>query len=250
MKFSDYLRAAFIFTILIAGGVFTAAWAAIWFDRSSYLTSALCAGASLLLFSLLFHLAYPLSRAARPTVEYGSEGTKIRPQRYADLIFVIGILTGVLVAATFLLFAQLDMVDFIPSGTNRLIMPAGCIFYVIYGVPVLYRSYKYQDGKHLRLDPNGFEVWDSQWNSFARGTWDDVEQILDHPLKGKVTFTEVIVFVLPNGRSAKLGSGTITANSRALLEWVRFYWQHPECRDELTDRRALQRLDDEKFTIQ
>lgn len=249
MKISDYLRAAFIFTILIAGGVFTAVWAAIWIDRGSYLTSALCAGTSLLFFSLLFHLAYPMSGAAHPRVEYGPEGTKIRPQRYADLIFGIGTLAGVLVAASFLVFAQLDMVDFIPSGTNRLIMPAGCIFYVIYGAPVLYRSYKYQDGKHLRLDPHGFEVWDSQWNSFARGKWGDVEQILDHPLKGKVSFTEVIVFVLPKGRSAKLGSDTITANSHALREWVRFYWQHPECRDELTDGRALQRLDDEKFTV-
>ena len=250
MKASGYLRLAFVFAILIGGAGFTIVWAVIWFFRGSYLTAALCLGASLLLFSLLFHLGYPVSGAAHPRVDYGPEGTEIRPQRYADLIFSVGLLLGVLSASAFLVFAQFDMVDFIPSGTNRLIMPAGCIFYVIYGVPVLYRTYKHQDGKHLRLDPHGFEVWDSQWNSFARGTWDDVEQILDHPLKGKVSFTEVIVFVLPNGRSAKLGSSTITANSHALREWVRFYWQHPECRDELTDGRALQRLDDEKFTIQ
>ncbi|OBB25591.1 hypothetical protein A5792_27960 [Mycolicibacterium peregrinum] len=249
MKTSGYLRLALVCAILIGGAGFTMVWTVIWSSRGSYLTAALCVGASLLLFSLLFHLAYPATGAAHPRVEYGPGGTKMRPQRYADLIFSVGLLLGVLSAGAFLIFAQFDMVDFIPSGTNRLILPAGCIFYVIYGVPVLYRIYKHQDGKHLRLDPHGFELWDGQWNSFAHGTWDDVEQILDHPLKGKVSFTDLIVFVLPKGRSAKLGSGTITANSHALREWVRFYWQHPDCRDELTDGRALQRLDDEKFTI-
>jgi hypothetical protein len=250
MTASGYLRLAFIFAILIGGGGFIAVWAAMWLVRGSYLTAALCLGASLLLFSLLFHLAYPLSGRAHPRGEYGPEGTEVRPQRYADLIFGIGLLIGVLSAVSFLVLSQFDMIDFIPSNASRVIVPAGCIFYVIYGAPTLYRIFKYQDGKHLRLDPHGFEVWDSQWNSFARGTWEDIEQILDHPLKGKTSFTEVIVFVLRNDRSAKLGSGTITADSDALLEWVRFYWQHPECRAELTDGRGLQRLDEEKFTVE
>lgn len=250
MKISAYLSLAFIFAILIGGGGFTVVWAAIWFTRGSYLTAALCLGASLLLFSLLFHFAYPLSGNARPRGEYGPGGTKVRPQRYADLIFSIGLLIGVVSAALFLILSQFDLVDFIPSNTNRLIMPAGCIFYVAFGAPALYRMFKHRAGSHLLLDPQGFEVWDGQWNSFVRGKWEDVEQILDHPLKGKTSFTEVIVFVLREGRSAKLVSGAITSDSDALREWARFYWQHPDYRDELTDGRALQRLEDGKFSVQ
>lgn len=248
MKTSGYLSLAFIFAILVGGGGFSAIWTAIWFARGSYLTAALCLGASLLLFSMLFQLAYPLTGAAHPRAEFGSDGTTVRPQRYADRIIISGLLMGVLSAVAFLVFSQFGMVDFIPSNVNGLIVPAGCIFYVLYGAPTLYRIVKYRDGRHLRLDSQGFEVWDSQWNSFARGAWGDVEQILDHPLKGKTSFTELIVFVLPKNRSAKLGSGTITDNSDALREWTRFYWQHPECRNELTDERALQRLSDEKFS--
>ncbi|WP_163796178.1 hypothetical protein [Mycolicibacterium sediminis] len=250
MKTSGYLSLAFIFAILMGGGGFTAIWTAIWFARGSLLTATLCSGASLLLFSILFHLAFPLTGAAHPRAEHGAGGTTVRPQRYADRIFSAGLLTGVLSAIAFLVFSQFGLVDFIPSNVNGLVMPAACIFYVVYGVPTLYRSAKYRDGKHLRLNPEGFEVWDSQWNSYARRAWDDVEQIRDHPLKGRTSFTEMIVFVLPKNRSAKLGSGTITANSDALLQWTRFYWQHPEYRDELTDARALQRLHDEKFTVQ
>lgn len=250
MKVSDYLRLALLFAIMTAGGIFIAVWSAIWFSRGSYLTAALCLAATLALFSLQFFVAYPLSGAARPRGQYGPTGTKVRPPKYADTLLVIGLSIGVLAAALYLLFSYFDMLDFVPSGTiTQRVIPAGCIFYVIFGTPVLYRMCKYRDGSHLRLDPHGFEVWDGQWNSFVRGKWDDVEQILDHPLKGKASFTEVIVFVLPNGRSAKLASGTITANSDALREWAHFYWQHPECRDELTDGRALQRLDDEKFTV-
>lgn len=249
LKISDYLRLTLLFAILIAGCAFTAVWAAIWLTRGSYLTAALCVGSSLLLFSLVYFVAYPLSGTAQPRGEFGSEGTKVRPQKYADLIFIVGLSIGVLTAASYLILSHFDMLDFVPPGTvTRRLIPAGCIFYVAYGTPVLYRVFKYGAGSYLRLDQHGFEVWDGQWNSFKREKWDDVEQILDHPLKGKVSFTEVIVFVLPKGRSAKLGSGTITADSHALREWARFYWRHPEYRDELTDSRALQRLDDAKFT--
>jgi hypothetical protein len=47
-----------------------------------------------------------------------------------------------------------------------------------------------------------------------------------------------------------LVADAITGNSHALREWVRFYWQHPECRAELTDSRGLQRLEAEKFTVE
>lgn len=250
MKASGYLSLAFIFVLAIGGGGFSAVWAVIWFARGGYLTATLCLGAALLFFSLLFHLAYPLTGAAHPRVEHGAEGTTVRPQRYADRIFSVGLLTGVLSAVAFLVFSQFGAVDFIPSNVNALIVPAGCLAYVVYGVPTLYRIVKHRDGKHLRLDPHGFEVWDSQWNSFARGAWEDVEKIIDHPLKGRASFTEMVVFALPGKRSAKLGTGTITVDGHGLREWTRYYWQHPERRDELTDGRALQRLDDGSFTAE
>lgn len=42
---------------------------------------------------------------------------------------------------------------------------------------------------------------------------------------------------------------SITGNSAALREWVRFYWQHPDYRAELSDARALRRLGEEEFTV-
>ncbi|AIY48919.2 hypothetical protein XA26_59100 [Mycolicibacterium fortuitum] len=60
----------------------------------------------------------------------------------------------------------------------------------------------------------------------------------------------MVVFTLSDRRYTSLIFDTITADSHALREWVRFYWQHPERRDELTDERASRRLEEEKFTVE
>jgi hypothetical protein len=44
-----------------------------------------------------------------------------------------------------------------------------------------------------------------------------------------------------------IAAGAITPDGTALRELVRFYWEHPESRGELTDGRALKRLADERF---
>jgi len=45
-----------------------------------------------------------------------------------------------------------------------------------------------------------------------------------------------------------LYADAITGNSDALREWVQFYWQHPEHRDELVDERGLRRLSENLTT--
>ncbi|AWT57347.1 hypothetical protein [Mycolicibacterium smegmatis] len=249
MKKSGILRLAVVFITFMAGGVFVATWAVVWFIRGDHLTAALCVGAVALLVGLTLHLAYSISGRARPRTEFGPDGTCVRAQRFPDVAFGAGLLTGVVSAAAYLVFSQFGSVSYVPSGVIRVAFPAACAFYVVFGVPVLYRMVKFRAGSHLRIGPHGFEVWDGQWNSFARGAWDDVEQILDHPLRGKTTFTEMIVFVLSRGRSAKLVTNTLTANSDALREWVRFYWLHPERRGELVDSRGIRRLEEQRFTL-
>ena len=250
MSMSRRLRMALILAITMGGGGFVAIWAVIWLGRGSYLSAIIALGAAVLLFCLAFQTAYAVSATAQIRAECGPQGTKIWPPKWADLIFRIDFTVGVFAAALYLTFAPFGMVDYVPSSVLRVTLPAGCIFYVIFGTPVVFRMFRYRAGSHLRLDPSGFEVWNGQWGAFTRGTWNEVEQVLDHPVRGSKPFQEVIVLALPKGRSAMLIAGAMTGNSRALREWVRFYWQHPEHRAELTDARGLQRLEQEKFTAE
>ncbi|MGV0656714.1 hypothetical protein ABQE48_22965 [Mycolicibacterium thermoresistibile] len=155
----------------------------------------------------------------------------------------------VVAAVLYLAFAPFDLVDFVPTGTMRVILPVGLASLVVFGVPILYGVFTRGGVGYLRVDPIGFEVWNGQWGSLVRGTWDEIEQILGAPPRGRKPFHEVVFFVLPKGRSAMLIADSITGNSAALREWVRFYWQHPDYRAELSDARALRRLGEEEFTV-
>ncbi len=54
--------------------------------------------------------------------------------------------------------------------------------------------------------------------------------------------------MMSDGRPSTLvAADSYTPDGKALRELVRFYWQHPEHRCELTDGRALERLSKEKF---
>jgi hypothetical protein len=250
MRTSARLNLALAFVLFMGGGVYIAGWAVLWLTRGSYLTAVIALGAAVLSLNFAFHMAYVMSSAPRPRSESGAEGTVIRPQKIVDLVFGVGFIAGVSAAALYLIFAPFGMVVYVPSGVLRVGVPAFCGFLLVFGLPTVYRMFKHGGESHLRLQPSGFEVWNGYWGSFVRGKWEDVEQILDNPPRGRKPRREVIVFVLPKGPSAMLVADAITGNSRALREWVRFYWRHPEYRVELTDGRALRRLDEEKFAIE
>ena len=149
--------------------------------------------------------------------------------------------------ALFVTFAPFGYVD-IP--TYRSSTPWMMVFILLTGLATLWRMIAHGGDCYLRLTPDRCEVWNGPWLAFRRANWEDIEQIQDHPLRRKLRGRELVVLALPEGRSATLLSDCVTDNSEALRDWVRFYWQHPEYRDELVDGRGLQRLDDQKFTVE
>ncbi len=182
---------------------------------------------------------------ADPRGQFNSVGTTIRPRKLFDALSMIWIGAAVLAAVLYVAFAPFGHVD---MPTYRSSTPWMMVFILVTGVATLWRMIAHGGDCYLRLTPDSCEVWNGPWLAFRRAKWEDIKQIQDHPVRRKLRGRELIVLVLPEGRSATLLSDCVTADSDALRDWVRFYWQHPEYRDELVDGRALQRLDDEKFT--
>lgn len=229
-------------------GVFSAVWVVIWLIRGSYLTALVILGLTIWAFGFATYLALAGSGSMTPRAEWAATSTTIRPQQRVDVVFIVATSAVFLAAVLYLVFSSLQMLDYVPSGVMRGLALAGCTALALFGAPTLYQMFKHRSGSLLRLDPHGFDVWNGQWGKFVRGTWDEVEQVLDHPVKGRKPLHEVIVLVLSRNRSAMLVSDAITGNSDALRDWVRFYWRHPGHRDELTDGRALSRLDQQRFS--
>lgn len=220
----------------------------VWLLRGSFATAAIILGLAMWSFGFSYYFAYTTSGRTRPRREYDATGVTMRPQKIADVAFGVSTAAIFLAAVLYLIFAPLNMVDYGPTGVMRVIVPASCISLVLFGAPTLYRMLTHGGGHYLRLTPSTIEIWNGQWGTSMRANWEELENILDQPSRGSKPFNEVVVLALSNGRSAMLVADAMTGNPRPLREWVRFDWQHPEFRAELTDAHGLQRLDEEGFT--
>lgn len=238
-----------VLSFVLAGfGAFCSVWTVLWIVRESYLTAVLVALVTVWAFGFSQYLCVTALGAPKPRIEHGAEGVLLRPAMFVDVVSIVPAAAVSLAAALYLICSPLGLIDYTPTGVSRATLPGGCVALLLFSAPTMYRRLKYRGGMHLRLDPTGFEVWNGQWGSFKHGSWDEVQDILDHKRKGGKPFNELIVFVPSEGPDAFLYADAITDNSDALREWVRFYWQHPEYRGELLDERALQRLDNQSLT--
>ncbi|MEZ0340811.1 hypothetical protein ACAG25_12600 [Mycobacterium sp. pV006] len=235
---------ALILAVALAGvGIFCGVWVVMWLTRGSYVTALIILCLAIWALGFAWYILLSTSGLARPRKRCGADGTLLRPPKIVDMIFGASAAAIVTAAVLYGVFAPFGIVDYVPTGVMRMAVPAGCIAILVFGVPTLFRMIKHGGTGHLRLTPEGFEVWNGQFGSFVRGEWEAVDQVLDRPPRGSSPYHDVIVFVQPKRRSAVLVADAITGNTRGLLEWVRFYWQHPQCRDELVDERGLRRLD-------
>lgn len=243
-------RARLTFLVLLETGAaaFLFGWSVLWVSRGSYPTALVIVAAAIYLLGLGLHMAYVVWGTPRARTEHSPAGTVVRPPRWADQMFFMSFASAVLAAVLYLCFLPLGLIDFHLPESSRRVDVAICVFLIAFGAPTLIRGVVRGGEGHLRLAPDGFEVWNGFWGSFVRGAWDDVEQISDQPLRGRKLPRGVIVIGRGRRRSAMFMSDTVTEDSAALREWVRFYWQHPEHRDELVDGRGLRRLGELSFT--
>ena len=237
------------FAVFVLLPVFVLAFG--WWGVAAVIDGNVLSGVISLAFAvafLFFSTQWAIIRCSvYPRVEFDSAGTSVRPRKLFDTFsFIWG---G---AATFgaVLYTALAPFGLIDIPTYRSTLPWMMAFIALAGVATLWRMTVHGGDCYLRLTPSGFEIWNGQWLAMRRGNWNDIAEVRDQPLHRKLRGREVIVLALPEGRSATLLADAITADSAALREWVRFYWRHPEYREELTDGRALRRLDEEKFVTE
>jgi len=74
-----------------------------------------------------------------------------------------------------------------------------------------------------------------------------VEDVTDEAPGQTAPTPNAIVMVMADGSAPTMAAASCTPDGVALRQLVRFYWQHPDNRGELTDGRALKRVADERF---
>ncbi|MFG1931428.1 hypothetical protein ACGFK1_12340 [Mycobacterium sp. NPDC048908] len=142
--------------------------------------------------------------------------------------------------ACYAMFAPLDMVVIrMPRDDERYFVFA-CAAGALVGIFSVQQIVRRRGTSYVRLTVDGLELGNTV--TTVERSWDEVTDVADrarnaHQASGATYVTTA------DGRTRLLPSDWYTPGGHALRELVRFYWQHPESREELADGRAAQRLE-------
>ena len=240
------IAAAICGLIFCAGiGTLCAAWAVVTLLRGEFLTTTTVLGFAVMLFGFAVWLSRMRWGNLTAAGEFDATGTTVRPDRAGDLLIRIAMISGVLAMSLFAVLWPLGKLDIPVPHSMRYYLPVMSTIGALAGAPVLWRAMRRGSMSYLRLTPDGFEF--AEGRSPAQGQWGEVEDVSYRPPEGPEPKANSIVFVMSDGKTPTLVVSSYTPEGRAVRKMVRFYWKHPENRDELTDGRAIERLRAEDF---
>lgn len=225
------IAVALIFIAMLAPWAFNAA------KQFSLVTLVVIVG--LTLTSIYLVLMMTQSRTVEFQASFDTTGTQLRPDKRIETNLRRFIVTGGL--STWLMFlAWIFGVLYQPFDVGQHVFPlcAGAAAAVLTWCWV--KLQRQGSLSYLALTPHGFEF--STLREPKTGKWDEVENIADK-LPDEERFWNPMVVTMAGGKTLLMEApGTYTPKGTALVELVRFYWQRPDLRDELTDGRAIKRL--------
>jgi hypothetical protein len=209
--------------------------------RGEYPTAVVALGGSAFCYGLITPLAKVVRGRQAPRVEVDDAGTTFRPDRGIDIPIQVSLVGAVVASALIAVIAPLGKLDIAVPPFMRYSLPFVGAVIVAMGAPMLWRNVS-RGGttKYLRLTPTGFEL--SEGLRSHAGGWEQVRDIADEAPGKQVPTPGAIVFVMSDDTAPTIAAGAMTPDGSAMRDLVRFYWQHPESRGELTDGRALKRL--------
>ena len=208
--------------------------------RGAPLTAVAAFGAAAFCFGMITPLVKVVREKVHPIGEFDGEGTTFKPDRGIDIPVLVS-LSGLVVASGMItVLAPPGKLDIPIPPFMRYSLPFMCGVLLLTGVPLLWRNLRRGCTKYLRLTPDGFELAQG-WHSQS-GDWEQVKDVTDEAPGQQASTSGNVVFVMSDDSAPTIAAGAITPEGAALRELVRFYWQHPESRGELTDGRAVKRL--------
>ncbi|MGV0811358.1 hypothetical protein ABQF34_05310 [Mycolicibacterium boenickei] len=215
-----------------------AAWAILTLVRGSYLTTVVALGATVFWFMPIVIWQIMPKFVAWGT--FDSSGTTIRLDKRMDRLTLINMFAGTVSLGLLAAFGSSGKLD-IPLPPD-----IASLYSLVFAGPALaclglIAMIVVRPGVcRVRLTPEGFEF--AEAFTRKRGTWSEVVDMTEEAPSG-VYANSPIVMVMAGGETKMLKEAMVfTPNPAVLREHVRFYWQHPERRDELTDGQALEKL--------
>lgn len=222
-------------------------WTGVTITRGEYLTTAVVLGCSVFCAGPIVVYCLNVLGKITPRVASEGSGTTIQPDRIVDVCAWVTLSAGVAAAAIFAFYWPRGDIDISVPHSQRYSMPFMSAVVVVLGARGLWQLASGKDRKYLRLTLQGFEfVYGS---TSTQGQWSEITDVTDQAPGTSVPTLKSISVLTSDGETATMPvARTFGPNDgQTVRELIRFYWKHPDNRSELTDGRAIRRLQTEEF---
>lgn len=233
------IATAFLFVVFGPFGVFCLAWVLIFAVRGELLSAVVALGAAVFALAFIGMLGLVSSRKVAPRFTFDESGSEFRPDRRVDGLVIAFTIGGLVAMATYAICAPLDLLAIKAPGRNERYYIIVCAVAVLVGMVSLRQLVRHKGASYLRITADGIESGNTM--TTAVRSWDEIAEIADRPRNSREP-NGATYFTTADGRIRELPSHWYTPGGSAIHELIRFYWQNPGARPELTDGRALQRL--------
>lgn len=235
------VTAVAVVAVLFGGfGTFCTIWVFRLLEQDRLPSMFVVAGFAVFGFAILAVRVFLATGSVSPRIDYGDAGTVLRPDPKVDRLSATAVLAGFAAMLLYAAGAPFGVVALPGIADQRWYALASAIGVVI-GVPSLARIARHRGMGYLRLTPDGVEHVDPY--SRVERRWDELTEVSDQPRQQNWLQMAGSTYVTTSdGRTRTLTSDWYTPGGHALRELMRFYWQHPDHRVELTDGRAARRL--------
>ena len=221
-------------------GVFCAVVMVEQFTRGKVLNAVVALGGAAFCFGFVIPLFKVVPGRVTARVQSDSEGTTFRPDLDIDIPMQASMGGAVVACVLILILVPIGKLTIPVPPHMRYSLPFMAAVLTVMGAPMLCRNLLRGSTSYLRLTTRGFELaqgWKSQ-----RGEWVSVKDVAAEPPDKQKQTPGTIAVVMSDDAVFTLTALSFTPDGAALRELVRFYWQLPEARDELTDGRGAKRL--------
>ncbi|AHC27901.1 MULTISPECIES: hypothetical protein [Mycobacteriaceae] len=221
-------------------GALCIVWAVINIGHGELLTALTAIGFAMFSFGFIAPFVKTVPGKVAPRGEFDDAGTTVRPDRGVDVSLQIALLGLTIASGLTAALVPLGLVEIPVPEQLRYALPFVAAVVALMGAPIVWRTLRRGSLKYLRLTPSGFMV--AQGSRPQSGDWKQVVDITGTPPNQNAPTADAIAMVMSDDSVISMPGASFTPEGKQLREWVRFYWLHPDLREELTDERALKRL--------
>lgn len=233
----------YVFTLLFLGGwgFFALFWAVLKGLDGQLMALVTLLGLAAFCFGIAVQSLRVQTRKVVPEGRFDPEGLTILPDRLFNIALLVGTSGLVLAMALIAIFMPMHKLDLpMPGPPTSWMVITFAAAGAIYGLPLVINNLRHRTTKYLRITPDLVEIYEGRSPVTAR--WDQIRSIGGGDQLRDPSQATKLVIMMDDGKTATLSGGAFTPEGTALRDLVRFYWQHPENRGELTSGAALERL--------